>query len=239
MARCLTTPSHYLNQYWLNHQQGPLAFSREKFYSNPPRMNWLQKVENYLRKIYWSQVFSGEWRCSWSSADRRCSNYIWVIKNFIAYSSTAYTRDLTVFGNTTIFPGGQWVKTGSLHLGRGMGSAGLPRQRIWRDDRYLTRSLGVDSHLNEGYIKLIVLLDWPPGISREGEGVKRGWDRWVGCRDRWKGGWMDLSHYIASLSLFYFACCIILWCICLMLFMSDNSSCSYLILSCILLRPWN
>ena len=26
-----------------------------------------------------------EWRCSWSSADRRCSNYIWVINNLIAY----------------------------------------------------------------------------------------------------------------------------------------------------------
>ena len=24
------------------------------------------------------------WRCSWNSADRRCSNYIWVINNFIA-----------------------------------------------------------------------------------------------------------------------------------------------------------
>ena len=46
--------------------------------------------------IYWSQVFSGEWRCSWSSADRRCSNYIWVINNFIAYSGTSYIRDLTV-----------------------------------------------------------------------------------------------------------------------------------------------
>ena len=31
------------------------------------------------------QVLSREWRCSWSSADRRSSNYIWVIKNFIAY----------------------------------------------------------------------------------------------------------------------------------------------------------
>ena len=28
---------------------------------------------------------SGEWRCSWNSADRRCSNYIWVIDNFIAF----------------------------------------------------------------------------------------------------------------------------------------------------------
>ena len=38
-----------------------------------------------LCPIHWSQVLSWEWRCSWSSADRRCSNYIWVINNFIAY----------------------------------------------------------------------------------------------------------------------------------------------------------
>ena len=33
--------------------------------------------------MYWSKVLSREWRCSWSSVDRRCSNYIWVINNFI------------------------------------------------------------------------------------------------------------------------------------------------------------
>ena len=32
-----------------------------------------------LCAIYWSHVLSWEWRCIWSSADRRCSNYIWVI----------------------------------------------------------------------------------------------------------------------------------------------------------------
>ena len=30
-------------------------------------------------------VNSQLWRCSWSSANRRCSNYIWVINKFIAY----------------------------------------------------------------------------------------------------------------------------------------------------------
>ena len=35
------------------------------------------------------------WRCSWSSTDRRCSNYIWVINNFIAYIA-AYIRGFTV-----------------------------------------------------------------------------------------------------------------------------------------------
>ena len=38
-----------------------------------------------LCPIHWSQVSNRERRCSWSSADRRCSNYIWVINNFIAY----------------------------------------------------------------------------------------------------------------------------------------------------------
>ena len=39
---------------------------------------------------------SWEWRCSWSSADRRCTNYIWVINNFIAYQGAAYIKDFTV-----------------------------------------------------------------------------------------------------------------------------------------------
>ena len=49
-----------------------------------------------LCPIHWSHVFSWEWRCSWSSADRRCSNYIWVINNFIAYWGASYIRDFTV-----------------------------------------------------------------------------------------------------------------------------------------------
>ena len=36
-----------------------------------------------LCRIPWSQMLSREWRCSWSSTDRRCSNYIWVIDNCI------------------------------------------------------------------------------------------------------------------------------------------------------------
>ena len=50
-----------------------------------------------LCRIPWSQMLSREWRCSWSSAGRRCSNYIWVIDNFIAYSGESYIKDFTVF----------------------------------------------------------------------------------------------------------------------------------------------
>ena len=38
-----------------------------------------------LCSIHWNQVLSWEWRCSWSSVDRRCSNYIWLINNFSSY----------------------------------------------------------------------------------------------------------------------------------------------------------
>ena len=38
-----------------------------------------------LCPIHWSQVWSWEWKCSWSSAYRRCSNYTWVINNFMAF----------------------------------------------------------------------------------------------------------------------------------------------------------
>ena len=41
------------------------------------------RMQLSLRNIL--KVLSGEWRCSWSSADRRCSNYIWVINKLIAY----------------------------------------------------------------------------------------------------------------------------------------------------------
>ena len=45
-----------------------------------------------LCPIHWSQVLRREWRCSWSSAYRRCSNDIWVIKNFIAYLGANYIK---------------------------------------------------------------------------------------------------------------------------------------------------
>ena len=37
-----------------------------------------------LCPIHWNQVLSREWRCSWSSTDRRCSNYIEVILTILS-----------------------------------------------------------------------------------------------------------------------------------------------------------
>ena len=59
-----------------------------------------------LCPIHWSQVLSREWRCSWNSADRRCSNYIWMIDNLIAYKGASYIRDLTV----VLYRVGSWAE---------------------------------------------------------------------------------------------------------------------------------
>ena len=50
-----------------------------------------------LCPIHWSLVLSQEWRCSWSSTDSRCSNYSWMIINFIAYQGATYIRGLKVY----------------------------------------------------------------------------------------------------------------------------------------------
>ena len=49
-----------------------------------------------LCPIHCNQGLSQEWRCSWSSTDCWCSNYIWVINDYIAYKGAAYIRVLTV-----------------------------------------------------------------------------------------------------------------------------------------------
>ena len=47
--------------------------------------------ESNVCPIHWSQVFLvWKWRCSWSSADRQCSDFIWVINNFVAYWGATY-----------------------------------------------------------------------------------------------------------------------------------------------------
>ena len=57
---------------------------------------FLSRLAVVFAQIHWSQVFSREWRCSWSSTDRWCSNYIWVINNFIVSWDVSYTIGLMV-----------------------------------------------------------------------------------------------------------------------------------------------
>ena len=75
-------------------------------YSTSPVKSFISAAQNRkmflvsscnLPNPFWSQVLSQEWRFSWSSANRRCSNCIWLINNFVAYEGAAYIRVLKVF----------------------------------------------------------------------------------------------------------------------------------------------
>ena len=49
-----------------------------------------------LCPIHWNQMLSRKWRCSWSSTNKRCSSYSWVINKSIAYQAASYVRDSAV-----------------------------------------------------------------------------------------------------------------------------------------------
>ena len=64
------------NLYYKLHQ-----IPKPKYFSSQLAFVFAQSTE--ARWLGW------ELRCSWSSPDRRCSNYIWVINNFIAFYSVS------------------------------------------------------------------------------------------------------------------------------------------------------
>ena len=64
--------------------------------NNISALDQIMAWHHCLCPIHWSQVLSQEWRCSWSSTDRQCSKYIWVINNFIAYWGVTYIGGLRV-----------------------------------------------------------------------------------------------------------------------------------------------
>ena len=111
MACCLTASSSSLHQCWLKlsnvHWQSPddnftwdissISHCKTSGISRTKSQNLNGScIPLQLSSLHWSQVLIWEWRCSWSSADRRCSNYIWVTNNLIAYTDATYIRGFTV-----------------------------------------------------------------------------------------------------------------------------------------------
>ena len=94
-------PSHSDDNVWYKPLQEPMMASwmlKEAHTLKPLRWDapnnktymFLILSCSCLCPIHWYQVLSREWRRSWNSADRRCSNYIWVINNFITYLCVLY-----------------------------------------------------------------------------------------------------------------------------------------------------
>ena len=65
-------------------------------------MHQIPKLESFSSRLavvfvqsIGARCSSWEWRRSWSSTDRQCSSYIWVMNNLIAYWGAPYIRELT------------------------------------------------------------------------------------------------------------------------------------------------
>ena len=89
-------------------------------------MHQIPKLECFVSRLavvfvqsIGARCSSWEWRRSWSSTDRRCSSYVWVMNNLIAYWGAPYIRELTaleLFGGVGVGGGGWWRSTCSLKL---------------------------------------------------------------------------------------------------------------------------
>ena len=105
-----------------------------------------------LCPIYWSQVLSWEWRCSWSSADRRCSNYIRVIINLIAQKGASYIRDLTV-GAIIRNPGSHFNIKMQSYQYRCLTNIGIPIIKIRRSHDRLIFIMGIPTWRDSPYFE--------------------------------------------------------------------------------------
>ena len=73
-----TQPCAYCGVHCIYHQIYNIRHNKSQ------KLMFLVLSCSCLCPIHWSQVLSREWRSSSSSTDRHCSNYIWVINNFIS-----------------------------------------------------------------------------------------------------------------------------------------------------------
>ena len=109
LSRCQLRNFDASSQYWTlaTHHKG-YRQTRGMRRTKSQDLNVSRLVLQLSLPNHWIQVWSREWRWSWSSADRRCSNYIWEISNFIAYKSAVCIRGLTLSKQKR---GIKWTKT--------------------------------------------------------------------------------------------------------------------------------
>ena len=121
---------------------GLFQMYRQTFSINRTKLKKLKCFSSRLAFVHWSQVLSRQWRCSWSSADRRCSNYIWVINNFIACQGATCITGLTVVKTTSSVH----IIDSPLQQGVSWGQWSLPQS-----DVYLKKIDGMVVYIFDGW----------------------------------------------------------------------------------------
>ena len=119
-----------------------------------------------LYPIRWSQVLSWGWRCSWSSADRRCSNYIWVINNLTHWGRVTHicVSKITIIGSDNgLSPGRRqaiiWTNVGILLIGP------LANKLRWNFNR--NSNIFIQENAFESVVcEMTATLSWPQCVNR-------------------------------------------------------------------------
>ena len=88
--------AHSLHFSFLWRSQESGVISTVKPHPIPRLKSFSLRLSVVLAQSTEARCLSLVWRCSGSSTDRRCSNYIWVINNFIAHKGASYIRGLMV-----------------------------------------------------------------------------------------------------------------------------------------------
>ena len=123
-----------------------------------------------LCPTHWSQVLSREWRCSWSSADRRSSNYIWVNTNFDSSQGATYIRGLISYPSGLL----HWHWENHMILKNYYGNQvpyRWPLAMIYVPDTFANQCIQPHGCLNMtiDYQSIVLLskLDWPVSYSHK------------------------------------------------------------------------
>ena len=72
-----------LHIYYLKQFQNSIPYTVKSLRYNMHQITKFKWISIRLAIVFCAVHWSREWRWSWSSANRRCSNYIWVINKFI------------------------------------------------------------------------------------------------------------------------------------------------------------
>ena len=89
----LMTPSHYLNQYWLDHHRCSLAFTQEQFHQ--VKCSWTESVTCVQRLHFKNDCHISQWPMSWLH-----SFNIWHYSNTISVESWIWHVPATYSFNT-------------------------------------------------------------------------------------------------------------------------------------------
>ena len=122
---------------------------------------------NCLCRNYWKHMLSQEWRWSLSSADKRCSSYIWMINSFIAHQCATCIRGFTVYHVSDAWiVSNLLLDAGYYPLTAMCTHSTLAVDEQFRDSRRCTSTPLCSQNVNWRFASCILVNFWKRGFAR-------------------------------------------------------------------------